>query len=320
MLSRVAESLYWMARYVERAEVIGRRLDVTFHALLDADLPQHAEAWRRLLLAGGNDALFREHFDEYRARAVTEFLLWHPDNPDAVITCVARARENARGVREQISTEMWEQLNTLHLFLAAVRPEAVLRGPHDFFVRVREGSHALQGVIRATLPRGEAYEFLELGTHIERADAAARVLAIEYPVVSAPTVESTAGIAALTALLKFCGVFEAYRKAERSQLDARRVLEYTLLERTSPRTVLFCLDACLHSLASISSDPDPPARALGRLAAELSFLDTQELDGDQVAALLDRVLGGIDHAGNEIASAYFTTRVIVPGPYAEAQQ
>jgi uncharacterized alpha-E superfamily protein len=320
MLSRVAESLYWTARYVERAEVIGRRLDVNFHALLDADLPDHGEAWRRLLLVGGSDALFREHYEEYTAQSVTEFLLWHPDNPNAVVACVARARENARGVREQISSEMWEQLNGLHLFLSAVRPEAVLRAPHGFFVRVREGSHGLQGVMSATLPRGEAYEFLELGAHLERADVTSRVLAVEHPVVTGLPPDSTEAIARLTALLKSCGVFEAYRRAERSQFTAERVLEYVLLERNSPRTVLFCLDACLRSLAAISSGSAAPARALGRLAAELSFLEGAELHGSRLGPLLDRVQQEIDRAGSEIATAYFTTRVIVPGPYAQAQQ
>jgi len=319
MLSRVAESLFWLARYVERAEVISRRLDVNFHSLLDTDLPDHGDAWQRLLLAGSSDALFREHFEEYRAAAVTEFLLWHADNPNAVVTCVARARENARGVREQISTEMWEELNKLHLYLAQVRPESVLRSPHDFFVRVREGSHGLQGVMRATLPRGEAFEFLELGTHLERADMTARVLAVEYPAVAASAADSTEGIARLTALLKSCGVFEAFRKAERSQFSAPRVLEYALLERNSPRTVLFCLNACLRSLRGISDGSDAPSRALGRLAAELSFLDAPQ-DGAQVARLLERVLSEVDRIGGEIAAAYFTTRVIIPGPYAQAQQ
>lgn len=320
MLSRVAESLYWVARYVERAEMIGRRLDVNFHGLLDADIPDHGEAWRRLLLVGDSDALFREHFEQYTAQTVTEFLLWHPENPNAVVACIARAREDARGVREQISSEMWEQLNSLHLFLAGARPEAVLRAPHSFFVRVREGSHGLQGVIRATLPRGEAYDFLEVGAHLERADFAARVLSVEYPVLLTMRGESSEGVGRLTALLKSLGVFEAYRKAERSQFSAERVLEYLLLDQYSPRTVLFCLRACLHSLDSISRDSEQPARALGRLAAELSFLDGGDLHGGQLGPLLDRVQREIDRAGKEIAAAYFTTRVIVPGSYSHSQQ
>ena len=125
--------------------------------------------------------MFREHFSDYSAQAVTEFMLWHPANPDAVTACVARARENARGVREQISSEMWELLNRLHLLVSRTRPAAVLASPHAFFVRIREASHAFQGVMKATLPRGEAYEFLELGAHLERADTTTRLLAVKVP-------------------------------------------------------------------------------------------------------------------------------------------
>ncbi len=145
MLSRVAESLYWTGRYIERAEDTSRLLHVNFHGLLDAELADRGRAWRELIRVFGLDELFQEHFTEYTAAAVTEFMLWHPGNPDAVTACVSRARENARGAREQISSEMWEHLNRLHLLVSRLRPEAVLASPHDFFVRVREGSHSFQG-------------------------------------------------------------------------------------------------------------------------------------------------------------------------------
>ena len=110
------------------------------------------------------------------------------------------------------------------------------------------------------------------------------------------------------------------RKADRSYLRPPRVLEYLLLDRSCPRTVLFCLDACLASLAAISGDSDRPERAFGRLGADLSFLDVSELAGPRVEPLLDGILRGIDASGNELADAYFTTRVFVPGPYTQAQQ
>ena len=121
MLSRVAESLFWTARSIERAENTSRLFDVSFHGLLDARVHDPEQEWRDLLHAIGRDELFREHFSEYTPRAVTEFLLWHPANPDSVTACVARARENLRGVREQISSEMWEHLNRLHLLVARTR-------------------------------------------------------------------------------------------------------------------------------------------------------------------------------------------------------
>jgi uncharacterized alpha-E superfamily protein len=320
MLSRVAESLYWAARNIERAEDVSRVLHVNFHALLDADLPDHGQAWRELLLLGGRDELFREHFPAYTARAVTEFLLFHPANPDAVTACVARARENARGVREQISSEMWEHLNRLHLLVSGTRPAAVLAGPHDFLGRIRQGSHGFQGVTKATLPRGEAYEFLELGAHLERADATARILSVKYPALAGASDEEPAGLARLSELLRSCGAFEAFRQAETDRLRSPRVFEYLLLERRFPRAVLFCLELCLSAMDAISGGSDRPARAVGRIASELSFVDVPSLHGSSTAPLLERLLRGIDHAGGEIASAYFTTRMILPGPYAQAQQ
>jgi uncharacterized alpha-E superfamily protein len=321
MLSRVAESLYWTARYVERAEAVSRALHVSFHTLLDADEAEHRETWRRLLWITGTDDLYREHFDGYDAEYVSEFLLWRDENPNSVVACAARARENARGVRDQISTEMWEELNRLHLFLGtASRRGGAARAQHELFVRVRRGSHALQGVMHATLPRGEAFEFLGLGTHAERADMTARTLAVVSPVVSALPPETREEAVRLTALLRSCGAFEAFRTAERSLLRAPRVLEYLLLDRSCPRSVLFCLDACLRSLGAIAGASDRPERTIGRVTSELAFVELSELHGRRLAPLLDRVLAGIDGAGREIAATFFSTRVLVPGAYAQAQQ
>jgi uncharacterized alpha-E superfamily protein len=319
MLSRVAESLYWTGRYMERAEDTSRLLHAHYHALLDADPPNRAEAWRQLLQLLGRDELFREHYGSYLAASVTEFLLWHPANPDAVTACVARARENARGVREQVTGEMWERLNRLHLLLAERRPSGARMAPHDAFELVRESSHAFQGVMKATLPRGEAYEFLELGAHLERADVTARILAAKAPaLVIAPSTPATA--ARLTELLTSCGAFEAARRRERDELRADLVIDFLLRDRRFPRAVLFCLERCLGAIRSISGDRDRPERALGRISAELTFARLGELDVTALAALLAFVLRSVSEATEELASVYFTTRVVVAGPYAHQQQ
>jgi uncharacterized alpha-E superfamily protein len=318
MLSRVAESLYWAGRYIERAEDTSRLLHVNFHGLLDADVPDRGRAWHDLIIFLGRDEVFSEHFSEYTAQAVAEFVLWHPANPDAVTACVARARENARGAREQISSEMWEHLNRLHLLVSRSRPAAVLASPHDFFVRIREGSHAFQGVMKATLPRGEAYEFLELGSHLERADSTARFLAVKVPELVAAEPESVTH-AWLSNVLKSCGAYDAFRKQESDDLRADRVIAFLLLDHRLPRAVSFCLEQCLASIRSISSSDTRPERAIGRVFAELSFTELHELD-ENTSHLLTRVLLGLQDAAAEIASGYFTTRSIPPGPYAQQQQ
>jgi uncharacterized alpha-E superfamily protein len=318
MLSRVAESLYWTGRCIERAEDTSRLLQVNFHGRLDADLPDRGRIWRELVLVLGLDDVYREHFDDYSAQAVTEFMLWHPANPDAVTACVARARENARGVREQISSEMWEHLNRLHLLVSRTRPTAVLASPHEFFVRIREGSHAFQGVMKATLPRGEAYEFIELGTHLERADATARLLAIKLPGLMAAE-PATVTNERLSSLLRSCGAFEAFRKQESDDLLPAQVVAYLLLERRLPRAICFCLELALATIRAISGPALRPEMAIGRVFSELAFTELHTLDAS-TQLLLERLMRGLVDAADEIAAGYFTTRVIPPGPYAQQMQ
>jgi uncharacterized alpha-E superfamily protein len=314
MLSRVAESLFWTAMSIERAENTSRQFDVRFHGLLDARVNDPEQEWRDLLCAVGRDDLFREHFSEYTPKAVTEFLLWHPANPDSVTACVARARENLRGVREQISSEMWEHLNRLHLVVARARQARVLEAPHEFLVRVREGSHAFQGVTKATLSRGEAFEFLELGAHLERADATARVLQ-----TSAPRLLDGPG-ERLSSLLRSCGAFEAFRRYETQELQGERVVDFLLLDRSFPRSVLFCAERCLQAVRVISGNSQQPERSLGMLVARITFADVPQLDPSSLKALLDEMLAGVHAVGSELGAAYFATRVVLPGPYAQMQQ
>ena len=314
MLSRVAESLYWTARSIERAENTSRLVDVSFHGLLDAGISDPEQEWRDLLRATGREARFSERFAEHTPRTVTEFLLWHPDNPDSVTASVARARENLRGVREQISSEMWEHLNRLHLLVARARPARVIEAPHEFLVRVREGSHAFQGVTKATLSHGEAHEFLELGAHLERAETTARVL-----LTRAPTLMDGPGDR-LSSLLRSCGGFEAFRRHESEEVQGERVVEFLLLDRSFPRSVLFCAERCLEAVQFISGNSQQPERSLGKLVALLAFADVPQLEPPSLEALLDEVLAGVQAVGRELGGAYFAMRVVLPGPYAQQQQ
>jgi uncharacterized alpha-E superfamily protein len=214
---------------------------------------------------------------------------------------------------------MWEHLNRLHLFASRTRPTAVLASPHDFFVRIREGSHAFQGVTKATLPRGEAYEFLELGTHLERAYATARLLAITVPgLTAAEPAEVTDE--RLSSLLRSCGAFEAFRKqASSDELHPAHVVAYLLLERRLPRAVCFCLELSLAAIRAISGPALRPEMAIGRVFSELAFTELLLLDAS-TEQLLERVIRGLVDAADEIAAGYFTTRVIPPGPYAQQMQ
>jgi uncharacterized alpha-E superfamily protein len=313
MLSRVAESLYWMGRYLERAEGAAALLHVDFHAGLDTARDDRAAGLRDLLAIGGHGALFAEHADgPPDPRSVTRFLLFDRTNPDAVVTCVERARENARLVRDQISSELWEHVNRLHHFVRDARPNAVLQTPHDFFARIRSGSYAFQGIAKATLPHGEAYAFLELGSHLERAGLTGRIVNVKGRALGGDG-------QALTALLASCGAYEALRRRESSStLRPGPAIAFLLLDREFPRAVLFCLETSAEMVARVTGGSGRTQRLLGRLCSELVFSDPRELAGRPLDSVLDPLLARIDEVGADVAATYFNTQALSPGSVAVA--
>ena len=328
MLSRVAESLYWMSRYIERAEDLTRLLTVNFLALLDTGYGDTVRGWDPIVAITGDQDLFRADFAAASSRTVSEFMLWHPANPNAVVACINRARENARGVREQVSSEMWEHLNRLYFLVKDADHEAVLNGPHEFFGEIRSGSQAFQGVTAATMTHGEGYEFLQLGRYLERAEKTVRILEVKYEAVSGLQDGSPEASLQLIALLRSCSGFEPFRRTAVGQLQTARVAEFLLLSRDFPRAVLFCLNRCQRALTLIGTGADAaattrqegPERALGRLVAELQYLDVAEVLGEGMRPFLDGLLRRLNAVHVEITRTYFNTQVILPDPRPQQQQ
>ncbi|HNP71389.1 MAG TPA: alpha-E domain-containing protein [Kouleothrix sp.] len=330
MLSRVAESLFWMSRYLERAEDVARIIAVNFQASLDAPSASQELAWEPLIAITGDRGLFNAAFQAYDAESVTAFLTMHPENPNAIRSCIGRARENARAVREQISREMWEQLNRLYHTIATTDVEVITRDPYSFFSEIRNGSHLFQGVTDATMAHSEGWEFIQAGKFLERADKTARILDVKYSALAGHSGGEGAPLASLQwiALLKSCSAFEPYRRSH-SQLQAWRVVDFLLLDRTFPRSVGFCLDQTRSALVRISDSPlDRPAntaeRLLGRLCADLTYLDIREALAD-LHVYLDDMQHKLNGVGDAIAQSYFVVNVLPPGTtplsrYVQAQQ
>jgi len=330
MLSRVAESLFWMARHLERAEDVARIIAVNFQASLDAPSASQDLAWEPLITITGDRALFKAAFSAYHAESVTAFLTMHPENPNAILSCIGRARENARAVREQISREMWEQINRLYHSISNTDVDTIIRNPYDFFSEIRNGSHLFQGVTDATMAHSEGWEFIQAGKFLERADKTARILDVKYNALSAGTGGEGAPLASLQwiALPKSCSAFEPYRRSH-SQLQAWRVVDFLLLDRTFPRSVAFCLDHTRDALATISDSPaDRPSntaeRLLGRLCAELTYLDIREALAD-LHVYLEDMQHKLNSIGEAITQSYFVVNVLPPNAtplsrYEQAQQ
>ena len=263
MLSRVAESLYWTARYVERAEDVTRLLDVNFHTLLDMQVEDRGRAWLQIVQLLGDDDAYAEHFDEATAANVSDWVLWHDGNPNAVVNCVTAARENARSVREQISGEMWEAINKLFLLVRGANRRAVTRGPRAFFEELRNGAHLFQGTADATMTHGEPYEFIRLGLHLERAATTVRVVASRYPVAVALDQDDAARARQLIALLESCSAFEAFVKRHGTLFEPVTIADELIRSADFPRAVRSCLSTSLDAVTRISTDQGLPTASSG---------------------------------------------------------
>jgi uncharacterized alpha-E superfamily protein len=314
-----------MARYVERAEDLTRVLAV--HALALIDLPgRDAErAFRALVAFLGDEETYAGSFTRYDGRSVGEYFLFHQGNPSSVVGSIARARENARAVREQISTEMWEHLNRLYFSVKDLRADDFAQAPYEFYRRVRDGSQAFQGITHATMTHNEAYFFLQLGKHLERASQTVRVLGMRYAAVSALEDGSPGATLELIAMLKACSAFEPFRQAAGSHLTTARVAEFLLTHRHFPRAVLFCLKSCADALGHIAEPTGRlpaavraarPRQLLGRLCADLEFLEIGDVLGEAMPPFLDGLLRRVHEVGDELAKTYFSTRLVIPRPRA----
>ena len=274
MLSRVAASLYWMGRYLERAENIARLLDVNIQLLIDfgsIDDQRIKEHWIPVLRSAGDEELFFQHYPKADSASVTEFMTFHRDNPNSVFSCVCAARENARQVRDQISMEMWEVLNEVYLFLQSKDAHEVWRdGPGAFYDQVKRFSHLFQGLTDSTFSRTEGWEFIQFGKYLERADKTTRILDVKYHILlpRATDVGGAVDAAQWQAVLRSTSALEAYRRFYVTEILPRKVAEFLVLSESFPRSLRYCLGELEHSLARIGGGR---RECLPRGEAEVDF-------------------------------------------------
>lgn len=284
MLSRHAEDLFWIGRYVERAEDTARMLDVTYHGLLESPAAESGAAWRELLRVLYVDRVYRGELD---ATAVSRFLVANPDHPGSIVAAVTRARENARGVRDRISSELWEAVNAFHLELERIDLAALaVDRPYELLRLIKNRCQMVSGVAAQTMPRDDGYRFMLLGLLMERAEITCRLLAVRY--ASLARRRRTADVHAWVTVLKSVSAFEAYLKAYRASLEPTRVLEFLLISSEFPRSVLYNLRHAEQVVGLLTDEPDarPLLRRIGRLRAKAEYCDLDQI----VEAGLDEFL------------------------------
>jgi len=309
MLSRVADSLYWMSRYLERAEHTARLIDVDFELRLDQSPEASSGRWLRLLEALQAPVPEDGKID---ATTLTHILTLDKDNSSSIISCVTKARENLRQVREQCSSAMWEQLNRLYLQVnSTTSSEQWLLHSYVFFRAVREGAHLFHGVTDSTMSHGEGWQYIQLGRYVERTDAVARLIGAYFsrlPYSPDQAVESEEYLE-WVGLLKNCAAFESYCKNYTAELRPLRVAEYLLLNPECPHSVRFSVDkvhAALLAIAELTQrKAEQPVRLAGRLRATLSFSQIDEVMASGATAYVASVRQQCGQAHNAIHQIYF---------------
>ena len=308
MLARHAESLFWAGREIERAESTARMLDVTYHGLLEA-MPWEAErSWMDLLKVLWLDRPFAELETSVRAATVSEFLVFDPDNPGAIVSSVGAARENARAARELISTRAVGGAQQLPPRAAGPEPAGRRGAAAARALRVREAQ--LPDDRRAwrarPCPATTAGGSSMLGWMLERAEMTCRLLDVRYSQLV--TAGATGGFHHWLQTLKSASGSEAFRRRYRASMDPADVVEFLLLSRTFPRSVLFCLRSAENDLARLeagSGNLARPQRLLGRTRSDLEFLDTHELLEGDLHVFLDQLLNGVRQVAEAVALQYF---------------
>ncbi len=273
MLSRVAEALYWVGRYVERAEDTARLLDVHFHEVLEDPTVDEADACAVLLrVMGVPDEVAAEH---HNSPAVLDLLGYDETTSVSIVGALVAARENARGAREALSAEVWECLNSTHISLPTRVTAARDFGPAPFFSYVRERAATFSGHVAASLSRDACHDVLVLGRSLERVDMTARLLAARIGI--------GLGSEAWTATLRACSAHDAYLRTYQEGIEGDRVLEFLLMDRLFPRSVFHALRAGEHALARLdpasgrSTLPEPARRAIGQARTDLEFVSAESL-------------------------------------------
>jgi uncharacterized alpha-E superfamily protein len=317
MLSRVADNLYWMSRYLERAEHTARLVDVSLYHLLDQKTDYAAQRWKRLYDSLRIPPPEQKVDDAY---SVTQALVFDTANTSSIVSCIASARENAQQVRERISTEMWEQLNRLFLNVKQANMEDMwFAAPHEFLTEIKEGVQLFQGITDSTKSYDEGWHFIQVGRYIERAWATSSLVDVHFRTASLAQPEQTDALPSdhlnyleWVGLLRSCSAFQAYCRVYTANLYPDRIAEFLILNNEFPHSIHFAITMLQNALRSIAKATNARRaqrieRLVGRLSAALNY--------DQVEDIIEDIhpyLENIQQQCTQIHNAIYQTYIFYP--------
>lgn len=317
MLSRVANSLYWIGRYIERAENTARILDVNMQLLGDFEVYVDGveEAfWEAIVQSTGDVGLYREHHDVLDADNVSAFLTREAHNPNSIFSAVSNARENARMIRDQISEEMWECINEMYHF---VRNEQEYLDHEDttnfdYFEQIKNFSYRFAGLMEATYFHEEGYKFLQVGRYLERADQTSRILDLKYflPLPEGQQAGGTVDIAIWVAILRSSSAVDAFQSSRSGEADASNVSNFLILSQDFPRSIRYCLRQVDLQLRAVSGTEDGffanrAEKLAGRIMGEIAYASIEDVWEEGLHEFIDRLQRRLIEVNQSIYDVYF---------------
>jgi uncharacterized alpha-E superfamily protein len=310
MLSRTADHLFWMSRYMERAENTARMLDVHYQTAL---LPQSAavaeQGWRGVLSISELTSAFMQRYGKIDAQSVMQFMVKDEGNASSIVACLRAARENARAVRGALTTEVWETTNQTWLeFRRMLKDGAFERDPGALFEWVKFRSHLSRGVQVGTMLQDEALHFVRIGTFLERADNTARLLDVKFHAVesdfygAADARDQEYDFYHWSAILRSVSGFEVYRKVYRNVIQPEKVAELLILRPDMPRSLALCMNEVVANLALVANEASGETlRRAGRLRADLEYARIDEILSTGLHAFLTQFLDRVGELGGGIS-------------------
>ncbi|WP_299099914.1 alpha-E domain-containing protein [uncultured Winogradskyella sp.] len=312
MLGRVANTIYWMNRYLERAENYARFMDVNFNLFLE--LPTNkAQQWKPLVAITGDWPLYEELHEDVEKDEVIYFMAFEAQNPNSIYNCIVNARENARAIRPDITKEVWEQINSLYYLVKAdcAKKRHDDKDLRQFFNNIKNGCQLLYGMYDATISRNDGWNFGKLGQLVERADKTSRVLDVKYHLLlgSVKQVGSSLDLIQWAALLKSVSAYDMYRK-KYGKLKSANIAEFLILDTEFPRSILNCLlraEQCIIRLSGSSFGYSNSAqKKLGALKSQLEYTDINDIIEKGLHEYLDNIQLKLNDISTAIYDSFFS--------------
>ncbi len=317
MLSRVAETIHWMNRYIERAEDYARFMDVNFN--LSLEMPRElSEQWKPLVVTTGDWDLYESLYKNAEKSKVIYFLGFDAENPNSILSCLVKARENARAIRPEITIEVWEQINNLYYTVkeGVEKKRWKENDPRNFFSEVKESCQLLYGIFDSTISKNEGWHFGKIGQLIERADKTSRVLDVKYHMLL-PTPEAVGSpfdLIQWSALLKSVSAYDMYRK-KYGKLNPQNISEFLVFDKDFPRSMLSCLVGAEQSLHAISAKEtrysNSAEKQLGILKSQLEYADINDVFRIGLHEYLDDFQQKLNGVSVGIFETFFSTENIL---------